>query len=200
MVEDMYQQESKEEGENQNHSPRHKDDQDQDHDDNIDDYDNDNDNDEQQIQSIENTRYHHNQTPIAPPAPPHTTAPTYTTTTTSTHAKRSEINESENDPSLLAINTQNCFSENQAMMSYSYSGGITTVATQPPSDADTCRRGSMFGADQYRTTTTGDDDHATNDIGSTLIRFGTTSGDVSLTLGLRHAGGNLPAEKTSFFS
>ena len=37
---------------------------------------------------------------------------------------------------------------------------------------------------------------ASADIGSTLIRFGTTPGDVSLTLGLRHAG-NMP-EKSPF--
>lgn len=58
---------------------------------------------------------------------------------------------------------------------------------------DTCRRGSIVNAaDNYGTT------HGNTDIGSTLIRFGTTAGDVSLTLGLRHAG-NIP-EKTSSFS
>ncbi|KAI3500559.1 hypothetical protein L1887_36383 [Cichorium endivia] len=214
MVEEMYQQESKEEAENPNHSSQHQDE----------DQDDDEEGEEQQ-QDEENTKYHNyhdydqNQTSnshpppssasattqsVMPPPPPHTATPTHTTTTTTTNTKRSEINDSENDPSLLAINTQHCFSENQAAaaMSYSYSpisnptGGITTMA--PPSvshpfDADTCRRGNMLGAD-YRTTT-GDD---AADIGSTLIRFGTTSGDVSLTLGLRHAG-NLP-EKTSFFS
>nr|UVJ47911.1 SAW1 [Lactuca sativa] len=222
MVEEMYQQESKEEAENPNQSPQNQD-EDQVEDDEEDE-------EQQQEDDEENTKYHNhrkyqNQTsnshpsPLSasasattqttmPPPPPQTGAPTTyttTTTTTTTTAKRSEINDSENDPSLLAINTQHRFSENQAAaaaMSYSYppisnpTGGITTMAPPPvshPFDADTCRRGSMLGAD-YRTTT-GDD---AADIGSTLIRFGTTSGDVSLTLGLRHAG-NLP-EKTSFFS
>ncbi|KAL7604763.1 hypothetical protein Lser_V15G20476 [Lactuca serriola] len=218
MVEEMYQQESKEEAENPNQSPQNQD-EDQVEDDEEDE-------EQQQEDDEENTKYHNhrkyqNQTsnshpsPLSasasattqttmPPPPPQTGAPTTYTTTTTT-AKRSEINDSENDPSLLAINTQHRFSENQAAaaaMSYSYppisnpTGGITTMAPPPvshPFDADTCRRGSMLGAD-YRTTT-GDD---AADIGSTLIRFGTTSGDVSLTLGLRHAG-NLP-EKTSFFS
>ena len=56
---------------------------------------------------------------------------------------------------------------------------------------DTCHRGSIVEAD-YGTTP------GNTDIGSTLIRFGTTAGDVSLTLGLRHAG-NMP-EKSSRFS
>lgn len=55
---------------------------------------------------------------------------------------------------------------------------------------DTCRRGSIVTAD-YGTTT------GNTDIGSTLIRFGTTAGDVSLTLGLRHAG-NMPEKSSSF--
>ncbi|KVH92557.1 hypothetical protein Ccrd_005381 [Cynara cardunculus var. scolymus] len=218
MVEEMYQQESKEEADqHHNHSPHHR---------HQDDDDDDEDDDQEQEEDKENTKYHnHNhdqnqtdndghhhhhpppqpssaatQTSMHAPPPPLTSAPTYTTTTTTatdSAAKRSEINDSENDPSLLAINTQHCFSENQAM-TYSYSnpiGGITTMAPPPPPpfDGDTCRRGSMLGA-EYRTTTGND----AADIGSTLIRFGTTSGDVSLTLGLRHAG-NLP-EKTSFFS
>ena len=57
---------------------------------------------------------------------------------------------------------------------------------------DTCRRGSVVPAD-YGTTS-----RNAADIGSTLIRFGTTAGDVSLTLGLRHPG-NMP-EKTSSFT
>ncbi|KAL4568641.1 hypothetical protein LXL04_024256 [Taraxacum kok-saghyz] len=184
MVEEMYQQESKEEG-------------DEDHD------------EENNLENNSNINYNNQnkngppssssssaiaQTPMPPSLPP---PPTYTTTTTAIPAKRSEINDpAENDPSRLAINTQNCFSENQATaMSYSYSpinipstttGTTSTTATQPfPAtlDADACRRGSMPVEDG-------------TDIGSTLIRFGTTAGDVSLTLGLRHAG-NLP-EKNSF--
>ncbi|KAI3777062.1 hypothetical protein L1987_46856 [Smallanthus sonchifolius] len=191
MVEEMYQQESKEEVEN--------------HEDQDDDgYQ------EEQQEDKKNTKHHNHKNNISndqPPPPSATTQtpihpPPFTTTgtTTATHAKRSEmINDSENDPSLFAINAQYCFSEIQAStLSYSHSpisnttGGITTVAPQP-FDGDTCRRSSMLGA-EYRTTT-GDD---AADTGSTLVRLGTTSGDVSLTLGLRHAG-NLP-EKASFFS
>lgn len=199
MVEEMYQQESKEEVDH-----HHQDDDDQ---------------DEENNKLESNINYKNGppssspssamaQTPMHPPLPPPppATAPTYTTIATATPAKRSEINDPENDPSILAINTQHCFSENQATtMSYSYTPismpsttNTTTTTTTgntstiPPSfpaathDADTCRRGSILDA--------GDD--AAADIGSTLIRFGTTAGDVSLTLGLRHAG-NLP-EKNSF--
>ncbi|KAF9609384.1 hypothetical protein IFM89_015725 [Coptis chinensis] len=56
-------------------------------------------------------------------------------------------------------------------------------------DDPSCHMGSIIGAD-YRTTS------ANADMASTLVRFGTTMGDVSLTLGLRHAG-NLP-EKSHF--
>ncbi|CAK9315212.1 unnamed protein product [Citrullus colocynthis] len=72
-------------------------------------------------------------------------------------------------------------------------------ATHYDSDLhDTCRRLTVLPAPdlQFGTTTSS----ATSDIPSptTLIRFGTTAGDVSLTLGLRHAG-NIP-DKTSSFS
>ncbi|KAF5791827.1 putative transcription factor Homeodomain-TALE-BEL family [Helianthus annuus] len=201
MVEEMYQQESKEEAETHN--------QDEHQGNNNNDNDDDDEEDEQQqdkenmnYQNKVNSSHPHATTQTSMHPPPPQTFTTTTTTTTETHANASRsniINDSENDPSLLAINTQYCFAENQATtMSYSYSpisnttGGVTTVAP-PPYDGDTCRRSSMLGA-EYRTTT-GDD--AAADIGSTLIRFGTTSGDVSLTLGLRHAG-NLP-EKASFF-
>ncbi|KAI3824116.1 hypothetical protein L1987_05565 [Smallanthus sonchifolius] len=165
MVEEMYQQESKEEGDHP---------QDDDHHDDLE-------NEENNINCNKNgpsslsSSSALTQTPMPPPPPP-PPAPTHTTT-------RSEINDPENDPENHAINTQNCFSENQATaMSYSYTpiGNTSTIPPPFPAthDADTCRR----------------DDGA--DIGSTLIRFGTTAGDVSLTLGLRHAG-NLP-EKSSF--
>ncbi|KAK9285549.1 hypothetical protein L1049_024744 [Liquidambar formosana] len=150
-----------------------------------------------------------------------TTASTTTTTTTTATGKRSEINAPENDPSLVAINRQ-CFSENQAKHANSSStmptaimatstptitNTTSTSTTVPPPVSqcfpttheselhhrlaveDTCRRGSMVAAD-YGTTS------GNADIGSTLIRFGTTAGDVSLTLGLRHAG-NMP-EKSPF--
>ncbi|KAJ6990089.1 BEL1-like homeodomain protein 4 [Populus alba x Populus x berolinensis] len=132
------------------------------------------------------------------------------TTTTIPSGKRSEINANENDPSLLAINRQ-CFSENQTKLSTSSSTTTTTIITPinitsateaaPPPHAgqpfhdfadDTCRHGSIVTAD-YGTTSSN-----ANAGGSTLIRFGTTTaGDVSLTLGLRHAG-NMPEKSPTF--
>lgn len=103
-----------------------------------------------------------------------------TATAASTLGKRSEINAPENDPSLVAINSHISFSENQA----------TFPTNIHDSDAAACHRGGNFSGDDYGTTTNAD-------VGSTMIRFGTTAGDVSLTLGLRHAG-NLP-ENTHFF-
>ncbi|KAF5779405.1 hypothetical protein HanRHA438_Chr12g0570401 [Helianthus annuus] len=104
------------------------------------------------------------QTPMPPLPPP----PTYTTTSTATPARRPEFNDPENDPSILAINTQNCFSENQA----------TTVITGNtfPAKHDHADVGSTMI--RFGTATA------------------TATGDVSLTLGLRQAG-NLP-EKSSF--
>ncbi|XP_057415918.1 BEL1-like homeodomain protein 4 isoform X2 [Lotus japonicus] len=106
--------------------------------------------------------------------------------------------QSENDPSVLnAINRQG-FLEN-----HEYSNATTTTVTVAPpvSDSDvhpantaddTCRHGS-FGTEDYGTASA-----ASDNIGSALIRFGTTTaGDVSLTLGLRHAG-NVPPEKSPF--
>ncbi|KAI4327537.1 hypothetical protein L6164_019986 [Bauhinia variegata] len=151
-----------------------------------------------------------------------TSTPTTTTSTatappppTTTTGKRSDINATESDASLVAINRQ-AYSENQAKQSSSSTSimapnpisttNATTSEVAPPvsqsfdSDLpvhsrsipndDACRHGSLVTAD-YGTTS------AAADIGSTLIRFGTTTaGDVSLTLGLRHAG-NVP-EKTPF--
>ncbi|KAJ6916096.1 BEL1-like homeodomain protein 4 [Populus alba x Populus x berolinensis] len=125
-------------------------------------------------------------------------------------AKDPKINANENDPSLLAINRQ-CFSENQTKLSTSSSTTTTTIITPinitsateaaPPPHAgqpfhdfadDTCRHGSIVTAD-YGTTSSN-----ANAGGSTLIRFGTTTaGDVSLTLGLRHAG-NMPEKSPTF--
>ncbi|KAJ8770626.1 hypothetical protein K2173_021273 [Erythroxylum novogranatense] len=133
-----------------------------------------------------------------------TTAPTLSTTIlTSPAGKRSEINAIDSDPSLLTINRQ-CFSENQARPSTSSTTTTTDMAPPPPLGQtfhdladETCRRGSMAAAEHYGTTSANAN---VADIGSTLVRFGTT-GDVSLTLGLRHAGGNIPVpEKTSSFS
>ncbi|KAL8266247.1 hypothetical protein R6Q59_003591 [Mikania micrantha] len=115
------------------------------------------------------------QTPTPPP--PQTTA-------TTPAIRRAQINDPENDSSNHAINSQNCFSENKATAIFNPISVTVNTATVPPSfpatqDADICHR-----------------DDSAADIGSTMIRFGTTAGDVSLTLGLRQAG-NLP-EKTSF--
>ncbi|CBI17588.3 unnamed protein product, partial [Vitis vinifera] len=120
-----------------------------------------------------------------------------------------QLQSTDGDPSLIAINRQ-CFSENQAKQATSTIPTTTStsadVSPPPPvsqcfptthdSDLhhrlpvdDTCRRGSLVSSD-FGTTSTNPD------IGSTLIRFGTTAGDVSLTLGLRHAG-NLP-DKSPF--
>ncbi|XVF61948.1 hypothetical protein PTKIN_Ptkin08bG0176100 [Pterospermum kingtungense] len=124
-----------------------------------------------------------------------------TTTTTAPTGKRSEINATENDPSLIAINRQ-CTPTSTTTTATEVAPAISEQAFTASHDADmhqriasiddTCLRGSIVAADYG--TNPGNTDH----IGSTLIRFGTTSGDVSLTLGLRHAG-NIP-EKTSSFS
>lgn len=148
MVEDMYQQESKEEGEDD---------------------------------EIETNA----QTPMQSP----TIASTTTTTTftsappSATVVMRSEMNASETDPSILAINTN--FSDNQ-QPSHLYSSSNTPLSTV------TCRR-----EEPEYITAGGNGDDNSNNIGSTLISFGAnTTGDVSLTLGLRHVG-NMP-EKNPF--
>ncbi|XP_058080450.1 BEL1-like homeodomain protein 4 [Magnolia sinica] len=113
--------------------------------------------------------------------------------------KRSEINANDKDPSHLTINRHRFISENQVtdvgnILDANEVGQMTTsVGHTHPSDTcgvmdDTCRRSVVgeFG-------TTGGNG---SPVGSSpLVRFGTT-GDVSLTLGLRHAG-NMP-EKTRF--
>ncbi|PSS21351.1 BEL1-like homeodomain protein 4 [Actinidia chinensis var. chinensis] len=127
----------------------------------------------------------------------HAQTPTPTSTTTTATAKRFQINAQESDPSLVAINTQ-CFPEN------AMSNTIVATATLPTTTAtviqsfptihegDRCHRSSMPGADYGTTATTSID----GDIGSTFTRFGTARGDVSLTLGLRHAGN--PPERRTF--
>ncbi|KAK7307578.1 hypothetical protein VNO77_40772 [Canavalia gladiata] len=157
-------------------------------------------------QSNNSNSGHIAQTPTTPAtstatAPP----PPTTTTTTKPTGKRSHINATESDPSLVAINNRQPFSENQVKQSTSTTTPTTINATAsevaPPVshcfDADLPPHRSMATVDTCRLVTA---DYgtasATADIGSTLIRFGTTPGDVSLTLGLRHAG-NMP-EKTPF--
>lgn len=117
--------------------------------------------------------------PLPPPPPP--------------ASQRSQINAQENDPSLDTINYRNCFSGTQAI-TQATSASPTTILTQSfptthqrtvPGD-DTWCRGSVFGREYGNGTNT------THDPDS--LRSGTPTaggGDVSLTLGLRHAG-NLP--------
>ncbi|KAK8606795.1 hypothetical protein V6N13_052552 [Hibiscus sabdariffa] len=115
--------------------------------------------------------------------------------------KRSEINAMENDPSFLAINRQR-FSENQA--THHNTTIIATTASPPPPTTFKATAtevappiphgGSIVSAGYGTTSTLGNN----TDIGSTRIRLvGTTTGDVSLTLGLRHAG-NMPEKSSSF--
>ncbi|CAL0313471.1 unnamed protein product [Lupinus luteus] len=141
-------------------------------------------------ESSSNISGHQAQTP--------TTAPTTTTTTTSTATapqptastatgKRSNINATENDPSFTAINNHG-ISENQATK---HSISTTTAEVAPPLlESDLCQHNSLVTA-EYGTASSGG-----SHIRSTLISFGATTGDVSLTLGLRHAG-NMP-EKSPF--
>lgn len=127
-----------------------------------------------------------------------------------TTGKRSDINATESDPSLAAAINRQGFSENQATTTMATASEVAPPVSdsdQPPpphnnrssilaTDDDTCRHGRFVTA-EYGTANSAAAATA-SDIGSTLIRFGTTSGDVSLTLGLRHAG-NMP-EKTTPFS
>ncbi|KAK7252876.1 hypothetical protein RIF29_37130 [Crotalaria pallida] len=146
-------------------------------------------------------------------------ASTSTATTAPPPATSNPNNES--DPSLVAFNRQ-AFSENQASATTTtaiamINNNTTTtpsseVAPPPVSQCfdsdlpphrsmasdDTCRLGSTVAGADYGTVGVSAGGGANADIGSTLIRFGTTAGDVSLTLGLRHAG-NMP-EKTTPFS
>ncbi|KAL0380929.1 UNVERIFIED_CONTAM: BEL1-like homeodomain protein 2 [Sesamum angustifolium] len=120
------------------------------------------------------------------PTPPH---PTSTTTTvaaafTSPPGGRSEINAHENDPSFVTINAH-CFSENQAKLQHvaknndSLPAGATPLAAASSTTAQPASRAALNAG-----------------IESRVMRFGTSAGDVSLTLGLRHAGN--PTEKGSF--
>ncbi|XP_010254984.1 PREDICTED: BEL1-like homeodomain protein 4 [Nelumbo nucifera] len=141
-------------------------------------------------------------------ATPPPTATTTSSPTTTTAGKRSEINANDNDPSFNAINRQR-FSENQAsqatqtmtttITSHSDMSSLVPQRFQATHEPDIHHRvavddtrrhhGSVVATD-YGTTT------ANSNLGATLVRFGTTTGDVSLTLGLQHAG-NLP-EKSRF--
>ncbi|KAL7101208.1 hypothetical protein ACP275_08G041700 [Erythranthe tilingii] len=109
-------------------------------------------------------------TAITPPPPPPPPPPSMI---------RSEINNNahhENDPSYIAINTRQVFSENQP------------PTTSLPSAATSSTAAHSFPTAMH------DDQSAIG--ATTFIRFGANAGDVSLTLGLRHAG-NMP-EKNPF--
>ncbi|KAK7406626.1 hypothetical protein VNO78_08255 [Psophocarpus tetragonolobus] len=143
-------------------------------------------------------------TPAAATTSTATTAPPPSTTTTTT--KPTGINAPESDPSLVAMNNRQGFSENQEIStttSTTIMASVNATASEvaPPVsqcfDSDLPPHRLMATDDTCRLVTADfGTAPATADIGSTLIRFGTTPSDVSLTLGLRHAG-NMP-EKTPF--
>ncbi|KAI3462801.1 hypothetical protein Pfo_019464 [Paulownia fortunei] len=160
MVEDMYQQEAKDETEEQEGD-----------------------------QSSSTSPANNAQTPT--PHPTTTTTTTITTSTTSftpSPGKRSEINAHENDPSFVAINSQ-YFSENQAKLQHPNNNVSHPGATASPAAAQSFPA-AMHETDTWQKYPT------SAGVESTLIRFGTGAGDVSLTLGLRHAGN--PPEKSPF--
>ncbi|CAJ1929912.1 unnamed protein product [Sphenostylis stenocarpa] len=152
-----------------------------------------------------NTSENQTQTPTTSGAATTSTATPTSTTTTKPTEKNADFNTTESNPSPVAMNTQG-FSENQAKQTTTTSTTImpsisaTISEVVPPVsqcfDSDLAPHRLMVTDDTCRLVTTDfGTASATADIGSTLIRFGTT-GDVSLTLGLRHAG-NMP-EKTPF--
>ncbi|XP_077214992.1 BEL1-like homeodomain protein 2 [Tasmannia lanceolata] len=122
----------------------------------------------------------------------HQRAQTSKPTTDTTTGKRSEFNAIENDPSQNTINRQQqqLFSENQ--VAAGDVGQIPAPALAMTHEPD-MQRGGMAVLSQEDTCHMGE--FGTTGNGPTMVRFG-TSGDVSLTLGLRHAG-NMP-EKTRF--
>ncbi|MCD9560590.1 hypothetical protein HAX54_019307 [Datura stramonium] len=170
MVEDMYQQEAKE-----------------DHDDTENHTQNQNSSNAQTPTPNYICNSTHTETKSAAAATATATATVYNTTVASSDKNRSQINAPENDTSIVAMNTQ-----------YSSSMPITQVTSNFPAIQDSDhisspRRAVSGVGHDYGTTNMANN----SEIGSTMIRFGTTAGDVSLTLGLRHAG-NLP-ENTHFF-
>ncbi|KAG9151493.1 hypothetical protein Leryth_015097 [Lithospermum erythrorhizon] len=126
-----------------------------------------------------------------------TATPSKAAEISATTGKRSEFNEHENDPSFIAINRQ----QHQAMMINSSStmsipiiNNITPASLMPPPG----RQSLPLHYDSGGSIILGGDfsNSGDGDIGSTLIKFGASSGDVSLTLGLRQSG-NMP-DKNSF--
>ncbi|CAN1224941.1 BEL1-like homeodomain protein 2 [Linum grandiflorum] len=127
---------------------------------------------------------------------------------TSQASMRSGIGE-ENDPSsssLMAINRQ-CFSENQASTTTTTTNintagptmmsSATDMAFHDFADDPTCHRraGSGIIAPDYAGTSVGGHHH----VYGTTAAAAAAAGDVSLTLGLRHAG-NMPEKASSTFS
>ncbi|KAM1529357.1 hypothetical protein ACFX1Z_018573 [Malus domestica] len=142
------------------------------------------------------------------PTPTMTTATTPPPTTNSPTGKRSDINASENDSSLIAINRHQQQQQHHPMMATTTSSAVAPPASQCFTAAaadDTCR---SYGTTSGNANIAAHHDHPnSSNIGSsTLTSFGTTTaaGDVSLTLGLRHAGGgggsNMPDKNSSSFS
>ncbi|KAK3000518.1 hypothetical protein RJ639_020802 [Escallonia herrerae] len=177
MVEEMYQQESKEDEEDNEERENH--------------------NDPTSTTTVAAAAAA--QTPMPTSCTTATTTTATPSTASTTTAKRSEINAPDSDPSALAIN-RHCFPENQARHHQPYSANTSTAGVMPQAtqsfpalhEPDTCRH--------YGTTAAAASGNAADSIGSTLIRFGTSAaGDVSLTLGLRHAG-NLATGEESFFT
>ncbi|KAL5715107.1 hypothetical protein ACHQM5_016982 [Ranunculus cassubicifolius] len=129
-----------------------------------------------------------------PPTPSSATTPT--TGGGSSSSRRSEKDAMDKDPSLIAINRQ-CFSENQAR----YNSDVSPTTTLQQRYNQVGRGGgvgSSSSMDFVGTTTLGAAAAAAADIDSKLVRFGTTTtGDVSLTLGLKHTG-KLPENNNQF--
>ncbi|XP_047310065.1 BEL1-like homeodomain protein 2 [Impatiens glandulifera] len=106
---------------------------------------------------------------------------TVTPLATASIAATAKINALDSDPSLIAINNRrNCFSENQANQPQQQQQQPNIIVAN---NSYSIPNQALLSADQIMGN-------------STLIRFGASSGDVSLTLGLRHVG-NLP-EKNPF--
>ncbi|CAI9110038.1 OLC1v1009999C1 [Oldenlandia corymbosa var. corymbosa] len=206
MVEEMYQQEAKEEGDPQQQQ------------DETEETSNSNNN------HINDNNINNNsaQTPMPKAASNSSTTTTTTTTTTtvvspsttaaaaatatmtgtgtgtaSSSGKRSEINDTESDPSFFAINRQ-CFSENQAKLlpppHHQYPHHFNTNNISASSTPSFMSISNPLSSSSV-VTAAGNGDH--HQMGSTMVRFGTNAGDVSLTLGLRHAG-NVPENSSTF--
>ncbi|KAI6700146.1 hypothetical protein NL676_014470 [Syzygium grande] len=173
MVEEMYQQESKEEDEDDDHQAERS---------------------ESSRNNLSTSGHAQTPTPSSIAPPPINNNTNNNNNNASTPTRRSEINAPESDPSLTPAINRHSFSDAQATTLLQATTGMISSTVQVAGPAhmdDLCRRGigssTGFGAGNAA------------DIGSALIRFGTAAaatGDVSLTLGLRHAG-NVP-EKSSF--